>query len=347
MALRPDSILPRGVCCSRKMKIDRLIAILLYLLSRDKVTARELAAHTGVTLRTIYRDMETLGLAGVPIVSYQGVEGGYGLVETFRLDRTFFKEGELLALLSTLSGINSAVKDRSIESALLKLKALSSRNGAVTAKAEELPSVVYVPIPWGVSSECSERLATLRTAIEGRRVIAFTYTKVDGQSARRRVEPLTAVLQAGLWYLYAWDIAKNDYRFFRLSRISALTLESEAFVRKSGQRPYPWESGWDADPIVEMRLKFRPVDAQKARDAFAAESGETLTDGGLVLTLRCPYGDWVERQILSFGPGVEVLEPSWLREKIGGLAESTAATYRLESEAPTRRADETTRPRPT
>jgi predicted DNA-binding transcriptional regulator YafY len=94
------------------MKIDRLIAILLYLLSRDKVTARELSSYFGVTLRTIYRDMETLDLAGVPIASYQGVEGGYGLVESFRLDRSFFKEGEFLALFSALKGINAAIKDK-------------------------------------------------------------------------------------------------------------------------------------------------------------------------------------------------------------------------------------------
>jgi predicted DNA-binding transcriptional regulator YafY len=310
------------------MKIDRLIAILLYLLSRDKVTARELASYSGVTLRTIYRDMETLGLAGVPIVSYQGVEGGYGLVEGFRLDRTFFKEGELLALLSALKGVNAAVKDPSIEAVLLKLRALSSKSAAVMEKVEELPSILYVPIPWGAQSDWSGRLEAIRAAIERRRVISFTYTKVDGQAARRRVEPLTVVLQADVWYLYAWDIAKQDYRFFRLSRISDLDTEQAVFVRKSGCRPYPWESGWDSPPPIEMRLKFRPEDAQKARDAFPWQSPETLPDGFVTFTLRFPYGEWVERQILSFGPGVEVVEPEWVREKIRGLAESAAAQYR-------------------
>jgi predicted DNA-binding transcriptional regulator YafY len=313
------------------MKIDRLIAILLYLLSRDKVTARELASYSGVTLRTIYRDMDTLGLAGVPIVSYQGVEGGYGLVEGFRLDRTFFKEGELLALLSALKGINAAVKDRSIEAVLLKLKALSSKSAAVMEKAEELPSILYVPIPWGTQSDWSGRLETVRAAIERRRVISFTYTKVDGQAAERRVEPLTVVLQADTWYLYAWDLAKKDYRFFRISRISALDTEPTVFVRRSGCRPYPWESGWEDSPAIEMRLRFRPEDAQKARDAFPWESPETLPGGFVAVTLRFPYGAWVERQILSFGPGVEVVEPEWLREKIRGLAEDTAAQYRKQT----------------
>jgi predicted DNA-binding transcriptional regulator YafY len=313
------------------MKIDRLISILLYLLSRDKVTARELASHSGVTLRTIYRDMETLCLAGVPIVSFQGVEGGYGLVESFRLDRTFFKEGELLALLSALTGVNAAIKDRSIESVLLKLKALSSKSGAVLAKVEELPSIVYVPIPWGGQSDWSGVLETVRGAIEGRHVISFTYTKVDGVAARRRVEPLTVVLQADTWYLYAWDITKKDYRFFRLSRMSALDTEKTAFVRKTGRRPYPWEAGWEDGSPVEMRLRFRPEDGQKARDAFPWQSPETLPDGRLVFTLRFPYGDWVERQIMSFGPGVEVVEPEWLREKIRDLAEETATQYRRQT----------------
>ncbi|MBN2369828.1 MAG: YafY family transcriptional regulator [Vicinamibacteria bacterium] len=313
------------------MKIDRLVAILLYLLSRDKVTARDLASYSGVTLRTIYRDMETLGLAGVPIVSYQGAEGGYGLVEGFRLDRSFFKEGEMLALLSALKGINAAIQDRSIEAVLLKLKALTSKSAAVTAKAEELPSIIYVPIPWGMPSDWSGRLEIVRDAIDRRRVVSFTYTKVDGRSARRRVEPLTVVLQAGIWYLYAWDIAKKDYRFFRLSRISEPDTEQTIFARKSGRRPYPWESGWGDPPLIDTRLKFRPEDSQKARDVFPWEQPETLPDGFVVMTLRLPYGDWVERQILSFGPGVEVIEPEWLREKIRDLAEHAAAQYRTQT----------------
>jgi predicted DNA-binding transcriptional regulator YafY len=311
------------------MKIDRLISILLYLLSREKVTAQELASYSGVTPRTIYRDMETLGLAGVPIVSYQGSEGGFGLVEGYRLDRTFFKEGELLALFSALKGINSAIQDRSIEAVLLKLKALVSKSAAAAGKSEELPSILYVPIPWGAPSDWSGALEALRAAIDRRSVVSFTYTKVDGLATRRRVEPLTVVLQAGTWYLYAWDVAKKGYRFFRLSRISELETEKKTFVRKAGRRPYPWEAGWEEQqPLVEIRLHFRPEDGQKARDAFPWEEPETRPNGGLVLTLRFPYGDWVERQILSFGPGVEVLEPAWLRERIRQLAESAAAQYR-------------------
>jgi predicted DNA-binding transcriptional regulator YafY len=310
------------------MKIDRLIAILLYLLSRDKVTAQELASFSGVTPRTIYRDMETLGLAGVPIVSYQGAEGGYGLVEGFRLDRTFFKEGELLALLSALKGINAAIQDRSIEAVLLKLKALSSKTTALAAKAEELPSILYIPIPWSVPSDWSGRLEIVRAAIDHRRVVSFTYTKIDGQASRRRIEPLTVVLQADVWYLYAWDLIKKDYRFFRLSRISELEKEQAVFIRKSGRRPYPWESGWEDSLPVEMRLRFRPEYGQKARDTFPWEKPETMPDGFVTLILRFPCGDWLERQILAFGPGVEVVEPDWLRGKIRGLAERTAGQYR-------------------
>jgi predicted DNA-binding transcriptional regulator YafY len=313
------------------MKIDRLMAILLYLLSRDKVTARELAAYFGVTLRTIYRDMETLNLAGVPIVSYQGVEGGYGLVESFRLDRTFFKEGELLAVFSALKGINAAIKDRSIEAVLLKLKALSARTGDARGRQEELPSTLYVPIPWGMETDWSGRLETVRAAIDCRRAISFTYTKTDSRAARRRVEPLTVVLQADIWYLYAWDIARKDYRFFRFSRISGLETEKTVFVRKPGRRPYPWESGWGSEDPIDIKLVFRPEAGQKARDAFPWGSPETLPDGSLLFTLRSPYGDWVERQILSFGPQVEVVEPAWIRDKVLILLEEAAAKYKKQS----------------
>jgi predicted DNA-binding transcriptional regulator YafY len=319
------------------MKTDRLIAIVLYLLSREKVTAREFAEYFGVTLRTIYRDMDALNLAGVPIVSTQGVEGGYGLVDSFTLNRAFFKEDELLALFTALAGINSAIKDKSIETALLKLKALSKRPRDSGKKPERLPPVVYVPIPWGVPQAWSRLLETIREAIDLRRVLSFTYTKADGRSARRRVEPLTLVLQADVWYLYAWDLRKKDYRFFRLSRISSLAMEKDAFfVAKPGRRPFPWETTWETAPPTEIRLRFSREAAQKARDMFPWCAPEPLDDGSLVMTVSFAYDDWVQAQILSFGPGVEVLEPDWIRAKVLELAERTADRYRAPSAKPLR-----------
>jgi predicted DNA-binding transcriptional regulator YafY len=309
------------------MKVDRLIAILLYLLSHHKVTARELASCFSVTLRTIYRDMEALGLAGVPIVSSQGMEGGYGLVESYTIDRTFFREEELASIFTTLKGVNAAIKDRALENVLLKLKALSAMGGVSREKSEELPSVVYAPLAWGMPSGWTESLDAIRKAIERRRVLSFMYTKSGGDGARRAVEPISLVLQADIWYLYAWDRDKADYRFFRLSRISAISTEPVAFVRKPGRKPYPWEAGWEAEPPMDLRLVFTPRAAQKARDVFSWAVPEALEDGSLAFTLRFPYGDWVDSQILSFGPEVEVIEPDWLRERIRSLGAMTAARY--------------------
>jgi predicted DNA-binding transcriptional regulator YafY len=310
------------------MKIDRLLAILLYLQCRDKVTARELGAYFGVTLRTIYRDMDALCLAGVPVVSFQGMEGGYGLVETFRLDRTFLKEEELLSLLTALKGINAAIKDKAIEGVLLKLRALAAKGNTTRDKAEALPETIYVPIPWGVPQRWSDRLEEIRNAIGRRRVISFTYTKSDGASASRRVEPLTLVLQSSVWYLYAWDLVKKAYRFFRISRLSDLKVEEGfPFVRKPGQKPFPWEAEWEAGRPIEIRLRFSPHAAQKALDAYPWEAPQAHSDGSLTFTMKVPYGDWMDSQILSFGPEVEVVSPDWVRQRIGELAQKMAAQH--------------------
>jgi predicted DNA-binding transcriptional regulator YafY len=310
------------------MKIDRLIAIVMYLQCREKVTARELASYFNVTLRTIYRDMDALSLAGVPVASFQGTEGGYGLVESFRLDRTFFKEEELLSLFTAMKGINEAVKDKAMETALLKLRALGPKTGASRENMDALPRVIYIPIPWGIPQAWSRQLDVIRDAIEHRRPLGFTYTKIDGAAARRHVEPLTLVLQAAVWYLYAWDMDKNDYRFFRLSRFSGLEVkEGSLFKRKPGKRPFPWEAMWETGSPMELRLRFSPAAAQKARDAFPWESPEVRADGSLVFTMRVPYGDWVDNQILSFGPDVEVLFPDWVKARIRDRALETAAQY--------------------
>jgi predicted DNA-binding transcriptional regulator YafY len=310
------------------MKIDRLLAIVLYLQCRDKVTARELAAYFGVTLRTIYRDMEALCFAGVPVASFQGTEGGYGLVETFRLDKTFFKEEELLSLLTALKGINAAIKDKAIEGVLLKLRALAAKGSHARVKAEALPETIYVPIPWGIPQRWSDRLDEIRDAIGRRRAISFTYTKLDGSSASRRVEPLTLVLQSSVWYLYAWDLVKKAYRFFRISRLSDLKVnDGPPFIRKPGQKPYPWEAEWEAEPPIEIRLRFSPQAAQKALDAYPWETPQAHPDGSVAFTMHVPYGDWMDSQILSFGPEVEVVSPDWVRERVGELARRMAAHH--------------------
>jgi predicted DNA-binding transcriptional regulator YafY len=310
------------------MKIDRLIAILLYLLAHEKVTARELSSYFDVTPRTIYRDMETLALAGVPIFASPGMDGGYGLVESFRLDRAFFKEEELLALFTALKGINAAIKDKSIDSVLLKLKALSARPRSLRGRPEELPPILYVPIPWGMPSDCAQWLSKIRQAIDRRRVLSFMYTKSDGSSTRRRVEPLTLVLQADVWYLYAWDTGRRDYRFFRLSRLSDLTVEQLSFKRRPGRRPFPWEGGWNSGPSTVVQLRFSPCAAQKARDVFPWEQPQVQEDGSLSFSMSFPYDDWVESRIRSFGPQVEVIQPEWVRRRISELAGSIAGRYR-------------------
>lgn len=315
------------------MKTDRLIAILLYLLSHEKVTARELSAYFGVTPRTIYRDMEALDLAGVPIVSTQGLDGGYGIMESFTLNRTFFKEEELLSLFTALKGINAAIRDPAMESVLLKLRAITSKHARSGRSAEELPQVIYSPVPWGGTSSRAGHLETFRKAVQRRRVVSFTYTKTDGRSDVRRVEPLSLVLQADVWYLYGWDTGKRNYQFFRLSRVSQPCVEERSvFVRKPGKKPYPWETGWDTGPHVRFELRISANAAQKARDLFAWQECTAREDGSLEYRFDFSYDDWMESQILSFGRDVEVVHPAWLRARIRDISLKTAALYADEPE---------------
>jgi len=213
------------------LKLDRLVSILVMLLRKERVQAKELAQMFEVSVRTILRDVEAINLAGIPVVTYQGANGGIGIAEGYRLDKSVLTEDEMAEIITTLRGVARTFPDSRHEVLMEKFKNTLSASQLenVNSKANRL---VIDPSPWGEDGSTKAKAALIHKAIEDSKEVSFTYTDTNGEKTARIVEPYSLLLKAQKWYLYGWCQLRQDFRLFKLSRMSELAISDTNFVKR-------------------------------------------------------------------------------------------------------------------
>ncbi len=290
------------------------------LLNEGRKTAAELAERFEVSERTVYRDMDALCLAGVPVTAEAGLGGGYCIDPAYRVDRSFLSRDELGDLKGLLSGFSAALKDDSLARSLGKLSSLGRVPGRNEAKAGSLPPpLVAAPSPWGAPGPDPLTVLALRRAIADRRVVSFRYGDAAGRRSERQVEPFTLALLGPSWYIHGYCRKRQGWRLFKLARIDDIRLEPERYDPEPRLPAPPLESGWD-DEFVAVRLAADPAAARALAEALPDASARLLPDGMTELSFSYPSGDWLVRFLLGFGPGIRILEPGGLRERLRAKA---------------------------
>ena len=316
------------------MKLERLMTITILLLNRKRIQAQELADRLEVSLRTVYRDLDTLGQAGIPIVSYTGMEGGYEIMDSFRLDRQLLSFDELTALSTALRGLEStkAYDDSNMDLLLSKVGAMVAQAEQGRAGAGEGERIHIDFTPWKNSNEDRTRYDSLRQAVNDRKLLRFKYTSRKGEEQEREVEPMTLVLKTYSWYLHGYCRLRGDYRIFKLSRIRELAVQSETFVRRAepltqikDQWVNPQES--DKQEVIPVVFRFKASAAVSVMDRFDETEIERLPDGTLIVRSIYPNEKWLITSVLHYATDVIVLEPADIAAKIRQAALDIAAQY--------------------
>lgn len=297
------------------MKSSRLFQIVYELMSGERITAPELARRLEVSVRTIYRDVEALCQAGVPLATGQGQGGGIQLMDGFVLDR---------ALMSTAEQ----------ERLMLAVKALASATGDSRDLLQKLGALFHAPEAdwlsvdldrWGQGGKRDTRFEVIRRAILEKQVLAFHYAGASGLRARR-VRPARLCFKASAWYLQAVCIDQQEWRTFKLTRMSALSLTGEHF--KETLFPPPIEPVSGGPTECEVVLRFPSGAAFRVYDEFSNESIRIGEDGSLTVTARMPLGDgWLYSYLLSFGGAAEVLSPPQVRRGLARFARMACLHY--------------------
>ncbi|KWX76526.1 helix-turn-helix transcriptional regulator [Paenibacillus jilunlii] len=311
------------------MKIDRLLSIVILLMNRPLIQAKELADMFEVSVRTIYRDIDSINGAGIPVVTYQGANGGIGLMEGYRLDRNVLTERELADIFTALQSVSSYGGG---EHNLLMEKISSvippSKSHAFRSKTTQL---IVDFSPWGLQGPLEERLALLKEALEESTAVAFDYVNADGQISHRMVEPYTLVHKGAGWYLYGFCTERQDFRLFKLLRMKSLVKEARSFERLDiPLQDLPWTEGWKEPQNTQtIVLHFSAEGRHLAEDYFDCEELEADGNGGYTVKVAYAENNWLYSFLLSFGTVVEVLEPEPVRRRLAALAAEIAAKYNI------------------
>jgi len=285
------------------------------MLNRERVTARELAEKFEVSLRTIYRDMDAINLAGIPVIPYSGNGGGYSLMETYKLDKRLLKAQDIRAILSSISGINRTLGDQSMQDTLDKISSLLPK-GSSPSEPSLCEQLVIDLFPWNQNPIQVDRIRIVHKGIGESRLIRFQYQDMKGNLSERTVEPMTLVFKGYGWYLFAYCTDREDYRFFKISRMKDISLCQDIFTRRavSYESHLPQKS--TPEHSQELILEFDAQMAPFLEDSFPQEPKEVLSDGRIRMVLVVPDDRWILGMILSYGPFVRVLAPDQLRQEV-------------------------------
>lgn len=285
------------------MQINRLFQIVYILLDKKTVTAKELAGRFEVSTRTIYRDVETLSVAGIPVYMSKGKGGGVSLLPDFVLNKAVLTDEEKNDILSSLKAVN-AINFSETDNALKKLGSLFGESNADWIEVDFSS--------WYNSDSDKCTFNTLKTAVLSRQVITFTYASGKGEKTKRDVEALKLCFKGGAWYLYGYCRKKEDFRFFKLKRMKDIFDCGELFQRKSPEQIFNSDNEFKEE-YIPLKLKISPQMAFRVYDEF--DNYETCDDGSFIATINFPKGKWIFNYITSFGSHCEILEPISVRQE--------------------------------
>ncbi|MDN9012354.1 helix-turn-helix transcriptional regulator [Brevibacillus laterosporus] len=310
------------------MKIDRLLSIIIILLNRNLVQAKDLAEQFEVSIRTIYRDIETINQAGIPIVTYQGANGGIGLAEGYRLDRQLLTNNELATIVTSLQSISTMDKSESHQFLVEKINSIIPHAQKEQFHWKTQQFLVDLS-PWGQNERLEESILTVKQAIEASKLLRFVYSNARGEQSDRIVEPHILLVKGRSWYLYGFCQNKLNFRLFKLYRMKKLTVLDTTFIRRNIQADeLPWVQKWkESATMVHLVLRFAPDSRHLAEEWFGVEELFEQEGGYVTVSASFPEDNWLYGFILSFGPSVEVIEPESIKAKIKTLAASIVEKY--------------------
>lgn len=296
------------------MQVNRLFEIIYILLEKENVTAKELAEHFGVSVRTIYRDIDVLSRSNIPIYTNQGKGGGINLLDNFVLDKSLISEDEQNQILFALQSFEKL----NVNNEKMLLDKMSILFNKATRNWIEIDFS-----SWGTDSTQNERFNKIKEAILNKKVVEITYFNSYGEENIRKVEPLQIWFKDKSWYIKAFCRLKQDYRIFKIARIRDIKILDEHF-----ERELPVEKEEKTKfKVISLKLEISKEMAYRVYDEFEKENISKNENGDFIVNVEYPENEWVYGYILSFGEYVKVLSPEYAKDIIKKRLEKTIKNY--------------------
>ena len=322
------------------MQINRLFEMVYLLMNRKKMTAKELSDHFEVSQRTVYRDIDVLNSAGIPISANKGKGGGIELLDDFMLSNSAFSEQEQNEIVFALQSFRS-LKAVSADSVLKKLSAIFNKD-----------AINWIDVDFSEwSADGKEKFEMIKSAILEKRCLSFDYFGTNGEKTHRNAYPMQLWFKHRAWYMKAFCLMRKDCRLFKISRVknlSASSSESNFEIadlfeleiiqpntrNKSGDFYYEDPEGNPYDQVsknpknnVDLKLSVDASLAYRVFDEFDEKDIGTDENGNFIINAIFPEDEWLYGYILSFSQNAEVIEPLYFRDKLIDKLQKTLMKY--------------------
>ncbi len=301
------------------MQIERLVQMVFYIVDRKRVTAKELADFFHVSARTIYRDINILSIAGIPVISEKGAGGGISFIDGYTMDKALLSKDEQVSICQGLQ-ILQAAKHPDAEMALYKIRSVF--------KNVLEPKWLDIDFSdWGSDETEKIKISDLQYAILNKHAVSFDYFNSELKQTERIVEPLRLFFKSHAWYMLGFCRSKGEIRTFRLSRVKRLLVLPEVFEREFPVEAASTEECREECPDPVLKLKFSPEIAYRLYDEFQENQVCLCEDGNYYVTAPYELNHWTMHYLLSFGKYVEVIGPEEARAMLKEIVSEILKKY--------------------
>jgi predicted DNA-binding transcriptional regulator YafY len=317
------------------MKADRLLSAVMLLQAHGRLSTREIAERLNVSQRTAHRDMEALCYAGIPLIAIRGSTGGWELEKGWRTKVPGLDEAELRALLMAQpSALGDPWLIAAAERAFGKL--MAAMTGSMQTQAAVIRARVHIDSTgWWPSIEDLSFLPAVQEAVVRDLRVTFVYTRADGETNERTVDPLGLVCKQTIWYLIARTPA--GMRTYRISRMSEVTILGVSFDRPGD---FDLAAYWKASTAQLKARRYYPATLALTPDAATsirrwvrvspATSVPETHEDWVTLDVEFEGEDQAKFAVLGFGSRVRVLAPEELRERVVAEVKEVFARHQWE-----------------
>ena len=287
--------------------LNRLFQIVYLLMEKPQMTAKELADIFEVSERTIYRDIDKLTIAGIPIYTNKGKHGGVSILPDYVLDKavlTTEEKNKIMESLSALNEVSLTVDDDSIS----KLRSFLGK------QYQDWIEIEFSS--WGNSSEDAATFERIKNAILGHFYMEIVYSGNQAGLVQRKIKPIKLCFKDQAWYLYAYCCLREDYPFFKLKRISHIDVLDSFFEPENVGKVLSKVNDKYSDSLSKISVTLE-INQEMAFRAYEELSNIVVKDNGTLLcNIEVSDINWFTSYVLSYGSHIRVLEPIEIKEKV-------------------------------
>lgn len=298
------------------MQIDRLLKIIDILVHKKTCTAKELADIFNVSTKTIYRDLDTLTIAQIPIITTKGKNGGISILDDYKISKSLVSQEEQISLimgLQTLKDLNYV----DIDATLTKLKNVFNKS---------YDSLIEIDFAyWNSSGQLQQIFQNIKQALLNTQKLEISYCDASNNESNRTILPLKLLFKQKDWYISAFCESQNDYRTFNILRINSATIIEETFIRNLYDPPKATSPIINNEERTEIELIIKKVMKERVYKEFQQENVVINKNGDFSIIYKVVLNDWYYNYILSYGTNIKVIRPQnlilVLQNKVSTLLE--------------------------